>query len=79
MNIPSSSDIEVSGILLLLLFTSSSSSSFSSSCLTFNAYSIDEHGISSHPHHSDVTPTSFPSFIPPTYIIDSESLALFIT
>ena len=47
-------------------------------CSNSITLSIDEHGRSSHPHHSESTPVSFSDTTPPTYIVDSESLALFI-
>ena len=44
-----------------------------------NTSLIDEHGRSSHPHDSVNTSISFSPITPPTYIVVSESLALFIT
>ena len=43
-----------------------------------NTSLIDEHGRSSHPQDSVETPITFSPTTPPTYIVDSESLALFI-
>ena len=43
-----------------------------------NTLSIDEHGRSSHPHHSEEIPIFFSDTTPPTYMVDWESLALFI-